>query len=165
MRQIDFVDEWYASLAETLEMNKVGFCLDSNFAHLFRPVAPEPQLGNSQQAQLAYRNEVIDYQNRVTEYRSKFMIAIGFLKNSLTFGSRVRAENDNILGNKPPQPIDDDGQPVEGWDWFPDDAFNAAIQFIRTNYAPSDATDVASFRQMISELTDNGEGGFNQCAE
>ena len=46
-----------------------------------------------------------------------------------------------------------------------DDALNEAIQFIHTNYAPSDATDVACFWLMISELTDNGEGGFNQYAE
>jgi hypothetical protein len=45
------------------------------------------------------------------------------------------------------------------------DAFNAAIQYLQANYAPSDATDVASFRQLISELLDNGEGGFKQYAE
>ena len=93
------------------------------------------------------------------------MIAIGFLKSSFTYGSKVRTEVDTVLANRPPHPIGDDGQPIQGWVWTPVDAFNAAIQYLRVNYAPSDATDVASFRQMIAELTDNAEGGFNQYAE
>jgi hypothetical protein len=46
-------NEWHATLAEVLDKEKVGFCLDTNFAEFFRPIPPEPQLGNTQPAVLA----------------------------------------------------------------------------------------------------------------
>lgn len=89
-------DEWHATLAEVLDKEKVGFCLDTNFAEFFRPIPPEPQLGNTQPAVLAYRKEMIDYQTKITEYRNKFMIAIGYLKSSLTYGTKVCTEVDTL---------------------------------------------------------------------
>jgi len=56
-------------------MEKVVFCLNANFANLFRPIPPEPQLGVGQAAQIAHRREMIEYRARVTDYRNKYIIA------------------------------------------------------------------------------------------
>ena len=110
-------DEWYATLAEVCNKEKVGFCIDTNFADFFRPIPPAVPLGNTQQAQLAHRKEVTDFESKVTDYRNKYMIAIGFLKSSLTYGTKVRMEVDMVLARRPPHPLGDDGQPIPGWIW------------------------------------------------
>ena len=158
-------DDWLAYFTELCEKEKVGFCVDVNFAHLFRPQPHEEALGDGLTAQAAYRKEVQDYKNRMTDYHNKYMIATGLLKSTLAWKTKVRTEVDMILKRIPPHPLGEDGLPVVGWAWYPDDAFKAALDYIKTNYAPSDASDVAHLNQMISELSDNIEGGFEQYAE
>jgi hypothetical protein len=75
-------DEWYATLAEVCNKEKVGFCIDTNFADFLRPIP-------------AHRKEVTDFESKVTDNRNKYMIAIGFLKSSLTYGTKVRMEVDS----------------------------------------------------------------------
>ena len=158
-------DEWLAYLTELCEKEKVGFCVDTNFAHLFRPKPPGPQIGTGQPALLAHRKEEIDYNNKVMEYHNKYMVATGLLKSTLTYRTKVRTEVDVVLKNVPPTPLGPDGEPIPDWEWLPADRFKAAMDYIKTHYAPSDATDVAHLRQLISELSDNGEGGFHDYAE
>ena len=158
-------DDWLAYFTELCEKEKVGFCVDTNFAHLFRPQVPDDPLGTSQAALATHRKEVQDYKNRMTDYYHKYMIATGLLKSTLAWKTKVRTEVDMILKKIPSHPLGPEGQPIDGWTWNPDDAFKSALDFIKTNYAPSDASDVAHLNQLISELSDNGEGGFEQYAE
>jgi hypothetical protein len=43
-------DEWYATLAEVCNKEKVGFCIDTNFADFLRPIPPSRTLGQQHSA-------------------------------------------------------------------------------------------------------------------
>jgi hypothetical protein len=43
--------------------------------------------------------------------------------------------------------------------------FHTTVAHLKTTYAPSDATDCATYRQLMAELTDQKEGGFAPYAE
>lgn len=158
-------DEWAATLLAACDREKVGFCINDNFAEYFVPISPTPPAANTQQAQNEYRKELQEYRKALVNYRSKFSAASGYLRSSLAWGTKARMEVDAILDNKPPHPLDDQGQPITGWEWTPEKAFKAAMKHLKDVYAPSDATDCATLRQKISELNDIEEGGFKTYSE
>jgi len=108
---------------------------------------------------------MVDYERAVADYRSKFLQATGFLKSTLVYGSKARMEIDAILAKKPSPPLDDQGQPNPSFEWTTVDAFKAAMKCLKDTYAPSDATDVATLKQRIAELSDEVCGGFAAYAE
>jgi len=158
-------DEWAANLLAACDREKVGFCINENFAQYFVPIPPDPPIGNAQAVLSEYRKEQREYQKALLEYRSKFSAAAGYLRSSLAWGTKARMEVDTILDNIPPHPLDDQGVPVQGWEWTPERAFKAAMKHLKDVYAPSDATDCATYRQKIAELSDLEEGGFKNYSE
>jgi len=158
-------DEWFATLSAVCDREKVGFCVNENFAEFFVPVVPLPPLGNATQAQADYRKDLQEYKKALLAFRSKYSAATGFLKGSLAWGTKARSEIDEILDHKPPHPLNDQGVPIVGWEWTPEKAFKAAMKHLKDVYAPSDATDCATYRQKIAELNDTEEGGFKSYAE
>ena len=158
-------NEWFASLSEECDKHKIGFCVNETFAHFFVPVGPNPLPANANAAdRKEYAKEKQKHDNRMIEFRTKYAQAAGFLKASLTYKSKARTEVDNILATVPPTPIIDN-QPDPNWIWTPVESLKAALKHLKDHYSPSDATDVATLRNNIAQLTDEGEGGFSQFSE
>jgi len=158
-------DEWLASLTASCNQAKVGFCVNENFAPYFIPVEPLPPVGNSTSSHADYRKDQMEYKKALRVYWGQYQVASGYLKNSLVYNTKARSEIDAILDRPPPHPLDDQGNAVVGWEYTPDKAFKAAMKRLKDVYAPSDATDCATYRQKIAELNDNDEGGFKYYAE
>ena len=153
-------DEWLASFKSTCYRKDIGYCVDPTHADLFVPREPIPLAGpgNVQQN----RKERSDYEKALREYRADHATAAGYLQASLEYKSTAWVEVEAILTEKPPAPLVD-GVPQPGWLWTPVDSLKKALKYLKDTYAPNNATDVATLRQQISELTD--EKGFTDFAE
>jgi hypothetical protein len=143
----------------------VGFCVNENFHEFFVPKPPEAPIGAGVAAQETQRKELHEYDKALRIYQGQYSVAIGILRGLFVFRTKVRNEIDAILDHPPPTPLDENGVAIANRKWTPELAFKAAMKHLKDVYAPSDAVDCASYRQKITDLTDEEEGGFKFYAE
>ena len=153
----DHYSEWLASLAQQIGSDAALYCLSETETDLFRPEPPLPLPPNSTAAlQREHHKATVEYKNQLRKFYTDFGKAIATLRSSFMFNSKVYNDTVEALTTIPAGTADNY--------WTPDRQFRAAMNMLRNNYSPNNATDVALIRTRIGALTDISCGGFHEYA-
>ena len=130
------------------------FTLTHNATERYRPMAPvQPAVGPFTD----YEKLLVNYQMELRMFFSKFDQAISILRSSFKYGCKAAEDIEKALTTIPPNLTEEQ--------WNPELQLRAALLKLADNYAPKDATDVASLRLLLSELNDESSGGFYEYSQ